>query len=105
MQREAEKFELLIVEGAARGGGITKLPGVGAIMQDVCRLVVRDIGEGRCLRFHPPQLASGRTLPRPKWAICTSAKRNYATSALGAAGIDIPDVFVVSEDVKQGKPA
>ena len=53
----------------------------------------------------PPQLAPGRTLPNPKWAICTSATRKYATSALGAAGIDIPDVFVVAEDVEQGKPA
>ena len=59
----------------------------------------------RCLRFHPPQLASGSAMPNPKWAICTSATRKYATSALGAAGINIPDVFVAAEDVKQGKPA
>ena len=57
------------------------------------------------LMFPFPQLASRSTLPDPKWAVCTSATRKYATSALGAAGIIIPDVFVTSEDVKQGKPA
>ena len=61
--------------------------------------------ECRCLRFYPPQLVSGRALPNPKWAVCTSATRKYATSALNSAGIDIPDVFVAAEDVKQGKPA
>jgi len=44
-------------------------------------------------------------LPNPKWAVCTSATRKYATSALVAAGIKIPDVFVTAEDVKEGKPA
>jgi len=52
-----------------------------------------------------PQLESDSTLPNPKWAVCTSATRKYATSALDAAGIKIPDVFVAAEDVKQGKPA
>jgi glycerol 3-phosphatase-1 len=61
--------------------------------------------ERGCLCSHLPQLASGSTLPNPKWAVCTSATRKYATSALSAAGIIIPDVFVTSEDVKQGKPA
>ncbi|KAF9649351.1 phosphatase [Thelephora ganbajun] len=84
LEREAERFEMAIIEGAALGGGIVKLPGVEAIIND---------------------LAPGSTLPNPKWAICTSAKRKYATSALSAAGIKIPDIFVVAEDVKQGKPA
>lgn len=43
-------------------------------------------------------------LPNPRWGICTSATKNYATAALKAAGIAIPDVFVVSEDVEKGKP-
>jgi glycerol 3-phosphatase-1 len=43
-------------------------------------------------------------LPNARWAICTSATRAYATSALGLTGIPIPDVFVASEDVQQGKP-
>jgi len=84
LEREAEMFELAIVDGAAKSGGIVKLPGVDAIMED---------------------LSSGSTFPKPKWAVCTSATRKYATSALGAAGINIPDVFVVAEDVKHGKPA
>lgn len=84
LEREAVMFEVAIVEGAARCGGIVKLPGVETIMGN---------------------LASSHSLPNPKWAICTSATREYATSALNAAGIDIPDVFVAAEDVESGKPA
>lgn len=91
-----------IVEGAANSGGIVKLPGVDALMKDVSSF---PSSVGGCLRSNPPQLSSGSTLPNPKWAVCTSATRKYATSALGAAGINIPDVFIVAEDVKHGKPA
>ena len=40
----------------------------------------------------------------PIWAICTSATREYAKAALKSAGLPQPDVFVVAEDVKRGKP-
>lgn len=50
------------------------------------------------------QLAPYRFLPKPSWAICTSATRIYATSALSSAGVPMPDVFVTSEDVVRGKP-
>jgi beta-phosphoglucomutase-like phosphatase (HAD superfamily) len=75
---------MAIAEGAAHRGGIVKLPGVDAIMKEVGHF---------------------STLPNPKWAVCTSAARKYATSALTAAGINIPDVFVVADDVEHGKPA
>lgn len=42
--------------------------------------------------------------PNPRWAICTSATRSYATVALQKAEIPEPEAFVVSEDVKKGKP-
>ena len=74
-------------------------------MENVGHPIIPPIFRGRRLRSHYPQLVSGRTLPNPKWAVCTSATRKYATSALGAAGIDIPDVFVAAEDVEHGKPA
>ena len=43
-------------------------------------------------------------MPNPCWTICTSATRAYASSALKIAGIPIPDVFIVAEDVSRGKP-
>ena len=50
------------------------------------------------------QIGPYHKLPKPKWAICTSATIMYATSALKAVGVPIPDAFVVSEDVEKGKP-
>lgn len=86
LEREAERFEAAIVSSANKDGrsGIVKLPGVDAIMKD---------------------LQPGAKVPKPVWAICTSATRSYAKAALSAAGIVPPDVFVASEDVAQGKPA
>lgn len=50
------------------------------------------------------ELRPGRLLPSPCWAICTSATRSYASSALKIASVPVPDVFVTAEDVAQGKP-
>ncbi|KAF8227003.1 HAD-like protein [Tricholoma matsutake] len=65
------------------GKGIIPLPGVESIIKE---------------------LAAGRYYPNPCWAICTSATRRYALSALGIAEVPIPDVFITSEDVAKGKP-
>ncbi|KAH9927185.1 phosphatase [Epithele typhae] len=85
LEREARRFEEAIVAESTKNGrhGIVALPGVKAIMAL--------IGE-----FHK--------LPKPKWAICTSATIVYATAALTSVGIPIPEAFVVSEDVEKGKP-
>jgi len=85
LKSEAERFERAIVTSSSEAGrqGITLLPGVASVMEE---------------------LAPGRFLPKPCWAICTSATRPYATSALKIADIPIPDVFVTAEDVTQGKP-
>ncbi|KAJ7368499.1 HAD-like domain-containing protein [Mycena albidolilacea] len=85
LQKEAERFEQAIVTSSTANGrtGIVLLPGVKAAMDE---------------------LASTRTLPTPSWAICTSATRDYATNALRLAGVPVPDVMVVAEDVEQGKP-
>ncbi|KAI0637977.1 phosphatase [Trametes polyzona] len=85
LEREASRFEDAIVSESKKNGrhGIVALPGV----QDV----MKSIGP-----FHK--------LPKPRWAICTSATKGYATAALQAAGIPVPEVFVVSEDVEKGKP-
>jgi len=85
LNREAVRFEEAVVETARANGrrGIVQLPGVSAIMEE---------------------LLPGAKHPKPCWAICTSATRAYATSALTLAGVPIPDVFVTAEDVTRGKP-
>ncbi|KAF9568923.1 HAD-like protein [Agrocybe pediades] len=82
---ESIRFEKAIVSSSTEQGGqgIVLLPGVSAVMQEI---------------------AAGRFLPNPCWAICTSATREYASSALASAGVPVPDVFVASEDVEKGKP-
>ncbi|KAF4619286.1 hypothetical protein D9613_005101 [Agrocybe pediades] len=84
-QAESIRFEKAIVSSSTEQGGqgIVLLPGVSAVMQEI---------------------AAGRFLPNPCWAICTSATREYASSALASAGVPVPDVFVASEDVEKGKP-
>lgn len=44
-------------------------------------------------------------LPPSQWGIVTSCSRSLAELRLGAGGLPRPNVFVVSEDVKVGKPA
>ncbi|KAH8106034.1 HAD-like domain-containing protein [Cristinia sonorae] len=85
LEAEAVRFEEAIVQSASLPGrkGIVQLPGVKEAMRE---------------------LLPGRKLPHPCWAICTSATRKYATSALTASGIPIPDVFIAAEDVTEGKP-
>ncbi|KAJ7714311.1 HAD-like domain-containing protein [Mycena maculata] len=85
LEREAERFENAIVTSSTANGGagIVLLPGVKAAMDE---------------------LAPARKLPTPFWAICTSATRSYATTALGIAGVPMPDILVAAEDVTQGKP-
>ncbi|KAK7060469.1 DL-glycerol-3-phosphatase [Paramarasmius palmivorus] len=85
LEREAQRFETAIVETSTKDGrpGILKLPGVERTMS---------------------KLEPARFLPNPRWAICTSATRVYATAALANAGIKIPDVFVTADDVSKGKP-
>lgn len=85
LEREARRFEDAIVENSTKNGrrGIVALPGVAEIMK---------------------QLDPVKSLPKPRWAVVTSATRSYATAALGVAKVPVPDVFVTSEDVTKGKP-
>ncbi|EIW61472.1 phosphatase [Trametes versicolor FP-101664 SS1] len=85
LEREANRFEDAIVVESKKNGrqGIVALPGVKDILNSI---------------------GPHHHLPKPKWAICTSATKNYASAALKAAGLPVPDVFVVSEDVQKGKP-
>ncbi|KAJ8507659.1 hypothetical protein ONZ45_g9984 [Pleurotus djamor] len=85
LEREATRFEKAIVETSTLNGrqGIVKLPGVSDIMEKL-----------------EPTLSNAQQC----WAICTSATKDYATSALAIAGIPVPKVFVAAEDVEKGKP-
>ncbi|KAJ7590890.1 HAD-like domain-containing protein [Mycena floridula] len=85
LERESERFEQAIVTSSQAEGsqGIICLPGVKNVLEEIGPL---------------------RALPKPSWAICTSATRAYATAALSLAQIPVPDVFVVAEDVEKGKP-
>ncbi|KAL0949337.1 hypothetical protein HGRIS_009409 [Hohenbuehelia grisea] len=87
LEREAERFDKAIVETSTDNGrqGIVKLPGVSAILSTLEPLL-------------------GDQDSRQRWAICTSATRSYATSALKIAGIPKPHAFVAAEDVENGKP-
>jgi len=44
-------------------------------------------------------------LPRGRWAIVTSCGRDLARLRLSSCGVPEPDVLVVAEEVKRGKPA
>ncbi|KAG6821555.1 hypothetical protein H0H93_000064 [Arthromyces matolae] len=85
LEREAQRFEDAIVLTSKEGGrqGIVQLPGVSDALAEI---------------------AQARHQPNPAWAICTSATRAYASSALRLADIPIPDVFIAAEDVTRGKP-
>ncbi|KAJ7068483.1 HAD-like domain-containing protein [Mycena amicta] len=85
LEREADRFEKAIVTSSTENGraGIVVLPGVKAALDEI---------------------ANARTLPNPRWAICTSATRYYAHTAVKTAGVPVPDILVVAEDVANGKP-
>lgn len=46
-----------------------------------------------------------RTIPATRWAIVTSGSRRVASLRLGVVGLPVPDVFITSDAVRQGKPA
>jgi len=44
-------------------------------------------------------------LPSDRWAVVTSCGLELARQRLGSAGVPVPDVLIVAEEVKYGKPA
>jgi len=85
LEKEAQRFEEAIVTSSTQNGrpGIIQLPGTAQILKEI---------------------EPYRHLPSPRWAICTSATRVYATAALKSAGVPQPEVLVAAEDVARGKP-
>ena len=45
---------MAVFEGAARGGGIVKIPGVDTIIREVFRVITCQIGGAQMLTFSPP---------------------------------------------------
>ena len=87
LESEAARFEQAVLDTPKEDGspGTVSLPSVGRIMSAL--------------------LAHEDTSTNPLWAICTSATRHYATTALGQAGIRLPKILTTAEDVTQGKPS
>ena len=44
------------------------------------------------------------SLPRSKWTIVTSCTRTLAEVRIRAAGLPVPDKFITSSDIQNGKP-
>ncbi|KAG8775634.1 hypothetical protein FRC15_000412 [Serendipita sp. 397] len=86
LEREANRFELEIVNASKREGrtGILILP---SAKETLAPLQVGTPKEGKQI-----------------WAICTSATRAYANAALENVGITQPEAFVTAGDVTRGKP-
>lgn len=85
LKAECILFEEAIVTTASENGrpGLLLLPGAMEILS---------------------KIRNNRFLPHPLWGICTSGTHVYASAALGATGLPIPDVFVTADDVSRGKP-
>lgn len=46
-----------------------------------------------------------QALPATRWAIVTSGSHRVASLRLGVVGLTVPEVFITSDAVRQGKPA
>ncbi|PBK85761.1 HAD-like protein [Armillaria gallica] len=85
LKSEVVRFEEAILANASKpGGGIIALPGVKKLLDGI---------------------QGGRPDEDQGWSVCTSSTTFYASKALPAAGLRIPNHFVTAESVKQGKPA
>lgn len=58
----------------------------------------------RAITAFPGALELLTKLPRDRWAIVTSARRDPALRHLKAAGLPLPDVLISAEDTPVGKP-
>src|SRR6266436_6067611 len=72
---------------------------------EVAWLDATELADVEGLRVLPGAKDLVTALPRDRWAIVTSCGRDLARLRLGAAGLPIPDVMMVAEEVKRGKPA
>ena len=73
--------------------------------EEVAWLDATELVDVEGLRVIPGARELVTSLPRDRWAIVTSCGRELAGRRLSAAGVPAPDVMVVAEDSKRGKPA
>ena len=73
--------------------------------EEVAWLDATELVDVEGLRVIPGARELVTSLPRDRWAIVTSCGRELARRRLSAAGVPAPDVMVVAEDSKRGKPA
>lgn len=73
--------------------------------EEVAWLDATELVDVEGLRVIPGARELVTSLPRDRWAIVTSCGRDLARTRLNAAGVPAPDVMVVAEDSKRGKPA
>jgi sugar-phosphatase len=70
-------------------------------LTDIDRYEVEDAAGVTAIPGAPALTAA---LPRNRWAVVTSGRRELATTRLTAAGLPLPGVLVCAEDVPAGKP-
>jgi sugar-phosphatase len=80
------------------------VPGL-ATDEEVAWLDATELGDREGLSVVPGVKELLTALPRDRWAIVTSCGRDLARLRLGSAGLPIPDVMIVAEEAKRGKPA
>jgi len=73
--------------------------------EEVAWLDAAELADREALSGVPGAKALVTALPRDRWAIVTSCGRDLARLRLGSAGVPMPDVMIVAEDAKRGKPA
>ena len=76
-----------------------------AVDAEVDWLDAAELEDVEGLRVVPGAREFLASLPQDRWAIVTSCSQALATLRLGAVGLPTPQVLVVAEDVKNGKPA
>jgi sugar-phosphatase len=72
---------------------------------EVAWLDATELADVEGLRVLPGAKELVAALPRDRWAIVTSCGRDLARLRLGSVGVPEPDVLIVAEEVKRGKPA
>jgi sugar-phosphatase len=76
-----------------------------AIDREVAWLDSAELADVDGLRVVPGAKELLSMLPADRWAVVTSCGRALARLRLTSVGLPVPEVLVVSEDVKHGKPA
>jgi sugar-phosphatase len=72
---------------------------------EVAWLDATELADLEGLRLVPGAEQLLSAIPLDRWAVVTSCGRVLARLRLESVGLPVPDVLIVSEDVKQGKPA